>query len=63
MPPDDLSILHRGPEIALAVFQQSEEPIAGQLWTVALVKDREADAVKTHEPVKGRKPQISIARL
>src|SRR5262249_33833060 len=63
MPPHDLAGFHRRPQIALTVFQQTGEPVAGQPRTVALVEDGEAYAVKAHQPVKGRKPQIAIARL
>ena len=63
MSPYGFTRIQHCPQIALTVFKQFSEAIAGDAGRVALVKDSEVHAVKAHEPVKRCKPKISVARF
>ena len=63
MAPHHLAGVQPRPKIAGAVFKQTDEPVSGKARSVALVEDGEAHSVKAHQPVKGRKPQITVLRL
>ena len=63
MHPRNAACIQRCPQIAEAIFINSTELVAGQARRIALVEDCEAQSIKAHQPVKRRKPHITVTRL
>src|SRR5262245_44946246 len=61
--PREPGVFRARPQIAFRVCVKMHKAVGEDAGRIALVEDREADAIKAHQPVKGCQPKITIPRL